>query len=148
MIRSEVEYREAVKRLGEEAKRLQEQEAKLAEMGLGAEDVKRAMDPMRSFHEQLKEEVESYERLRRGEFAELRNLQGVGQLLVAARISQGISQRELAERLSVHESQVSRDERNEYHGVTVERAQRVLEALQMEIRTSVEMVGGEVHATN
>ena len=71
----------------------------------------------------------------------------VGQLLVAARIAQGISQRELAERLSVHESQISRDERNEYHGVTVERAHRVLEALQMEIRTSVEMVGGEVHAT-
>jgi ribosome-binding protein aMBF1 (putative translation factor) len=68
--------------------------------------------------------------------------------LVAARIAQGISQRELAERLSVHESQISRDERNEYHGVTVERAQKVLEALKIEIRTSVEMVGGEVHATN
>jgi hypothetical protein len=41
----------------------------------------------------IRSEVESYERLRRGEFAELRNLQGVGQLLVAARIAQGISQR-------------------------------------------------------
>jgi hypothetical protein len=29
----------------------------------------------------------------------------------------------------VSEAQVSRDERNEYHGVTVDRAQRILEAL-------------------
>ena len=60
---------------------------------------------------QLREEVESYERLKRGEFEDLDNLRGLGHLLLAARIAQGISQRELAKRLNVHESQVSRDER-------------------------------------
>ncbi len=144
MIRNDHEYREAVQRLSDEAQRLRQQEEKLVEMGLGAEEVKRAMDPMRSFHLQLKEEVESYERLKRGEFDELRNFHGVGPLLVALRIAQGLSQRELAERLGVHESQVSRDERNEYHGVTVERAQRVLDALAAEVRTVVEKVGGEL----
>jgi ribosome-binding protein aMBF1 (putative translation factor) len=104
------------------------------------------MDPMMSFHQQLKEEVESYERLRRGEFEELRNFEGVGQLLVALRISEGISQRELAERLGVHESQVSRDERNEYHGVTVERAQRIFDALGVEVRSTVKKVGGQLLA--
>jgi transcriptional regulator with XRE-family HTH domain len=58
--------------------------------------------------------------------------------LIAARIAQGLSQRELAERLGVHETQVSRDERNEYHGITVERADRILEALGVEVRTVVE----------
>ena len=115
-------------------------------MGLGREEIKRAMDPMMSFHEQLKEEVESYERLRRGEFEELRNFHGAGRLLVALRIAQGISQRELADRLGVHESQVSRDERNEYHGVTVERAQRVLDALGVEVRNTVEKAGGKILA--
>ena len=67
-----------------------------------------------------------------------------GQLLVALRVAQGISQRELAERLGVHESQVSRDERNEYHGVTLERAQRVLDALGAEVRSMVEKVGGQL----
>ena len=146
MIRNEQEYREAARRISAESDRLKQQEQKLVEMGLGREEVKRAMEPMMSFHQQLKEEVESYERLRRGEFEELRNFEGVGQLLVALRMSQGISQRELAERLGVHESQVSRDERNEYHGVTVERAQRVLDALGVEIRTTVEKVGGQLLA--
>ena len=93
---------------------MREQEAELAAMELSREQIKRAMDPVRSFHKQLKEEVESYERLKRGEFDELRNLGGLGQLLVALRVANGLSQRELAERLTVHESQVSRDERNEY----------------------------------
>jgi hypothetical protein len=74
------------------------------------------IDPMESFHLQLHEEVESYERLKRGEFPELDNLRGLGHLLIAVRIAQGVSQRELARRLGVHESQVSRDERNEYFG--------------------------------
>jgi len=143
MIRSEHEYREAVNRIDEEAGRLEQQEEKLVEMGLGPDEVKRAMDPMMSFHQQLKDEVETYERLRRREFDELRNFEGMGQLLVALRIAQGISQRELADRLGVHESQVSRDERNEYHGVTVERAQRVLDALGVEVRSLVEKVGGQ-----
>lgn len=128
MIRNETEYREAVKRIKEESKRLMDQQKKLGEMDLSREQIKRAMDPMRSFHEQLKEEVASYERLRRREFEEVRNFAGIGQLLIALRIAQGLSQRELAFRLEVHESQVSRDERNEYRGITMERAERVLEA--------------------
>ena len=109
MIRSETEYREAVKRIDEEKKRLKEQQKALGEMDLSGEEIKRAMDPMRSFHEQLKEEVASYERLRQREFAEVRNFAGMGQLLIALRIAQGLSQRELAERLEVHESRRYRE---------------------------------------
>ena len=137
MIRNESEYQEAVKRLQEEATRLKEQKSRLEEMDLAKEEIKRALDPLRSFHEQLKEEVASYERLKRGEFDELHNFEGLGRLLVALRIAQGLTQRELAERLEVHESQVSRDERNEYHGITVERANRILEALHVDVRTEV-----------
>jgi DNA-binding XRE family transcriptional regulator len=87
----------------------------------------RVIDPIESFHLQLKEEVVSYERLKRGEFDELENLRGLGQMLISLRIAQGISQRDLAKRLGVHESQVSRDERNEYFGITLERAIRILD---------------------
>ena len=120
MIHNENEYKEAVARLGEERARLTEHAKRLKEAGLGKDEIKRVLDPMESFHLQLKEEVESYERLKRREFDELDNLRGLGHLLIALRISQGISQRELARRLGVHESQVSRDERNEYFGVTPE----------------------------
>ena len=82
---------------------------------------------------QLAEEVESYERLQRGDVGELTNLHGLGRMLVALRIALGFTQRELAERLGVHESQVSRDERNEYHGITVERVSRILDALGVQL---------------
>ena len=137
MIRNENEYREAVTRLAEEQERIEAQKAQLEKMGLSPADVTRAIDPIQSFHLQLQEEVESYQRLKRGEFDEIWNLQGLGQLLISARIARGMTQRQLAEKLGVNESQVSRDERNEYHGVTLDRAARILELLGVELRTTV-----------
>jgi DNA-directed RNA polymerase specialized sigma subunit len=141
MIRNETEYQEALKRIADEKARLKEQRAKLVEMDLSKEEIKRVLDPVRSFHERLKEEIASYERLKRREFDELRNLEGLGRLLIALRIAQGLGQRELAERLGVHESQVSRDERNEYHGITIERASKILEGLGAELRSTVQANG-------
>jgi ribosome-binding protein aMBF1 (putative translation factor) len=139
MIRNETEYQEASARVADERNRLTEHRARLKETGLSDEEIKRVIDPMESFHLQLKEEVESYERLKRGEFEELENLRGLGHLLISIRIAQGISQRELAKRLNVHESQVSRDERNEYFGITLERAIKVLDALNVRLHTKVEI---------
>lgn len=144
MIRTDSEYKAAVERLREEAARQELYRRKLAEeLHLGEEEIARAMEPMLSFHEQLKEEVEYYERIKRGDFRTFKSVASLGSLLIALRINQGLTQRELAERLAVHESQVSRDERNEYRGITLEKAQRILEALGSEIRLEVERVGGE-----
>ncbi len=139
MIRNETEYQQAVGRLADEKKRLFDHRARLKAAGLKADEIRRVIDPIESFHLQLKEEVESYERLKRGEFEELDNLRGLGHLLIALRIAQGISQRELAKRLEVHESQVSRDERNEYFGITLERAMKIVDALNVHLRTKVEL---------
>ena len=139
MIRNEAEYQHASARLLEERNRLSEHRARLKEAGLDDDEVKRVIDPIESFHLQLREEVESYERLRRGEFEELVNLRGLGHLLISLRISKGISQRELAKRLDVHESQISRDERNEYFGITLERAIKILDALNVKLHTKVEI---------
>lgn len=133
MIRNESEYQEALARLMDERERLTAHELHLAGMGLDSGEVKRALDPLRSFHLQLAEEVQSYERLKRGEIGELLNLHGLGHTLVALRIARGLTQRELAARLGVHESQVSRDERNEYHHITVERASRILDAMDVRL---------------
>ena len=138
MIRNETEYQEASARLAEERNRLADHRARLKEAGLSAAEIKRLIDPMKSFHLQLKEEVESYQRLKRGEFGELENFRGLGHLLISIRIAQGMSQRELAKRLNVHESQVSRDERNEYFGITLERVIKILEALNVRLRTRME----------
>lgn len=148
MIRNEAEYQEALSRIAEERRRLDEHRAHLVGLGLDEEELKRALDPLRSFHLQLEEEVQSYERLKRGDLGELHNLHGLGHTLVALRIARGLTQRELATRLGVHESQVSRDERNEYHGITVERASRILDAMGVRLRSLFEqpVVPGELGA--
>jgi AraC-like DNA-binding protein len=137
MIRNEAEYQEASQRLAQESLRLAEHRVRLKEAGLSDDEINRVIDPIESFHLQLQEEVEAYERLKRGEFAELDDLRAVGPLLITSRIAQGISQRELARRLGVHESQVSRDERNEYFGITLERAAKILDALNVRLHTKI-----------
>jgi DNA-directed RNA polymerase specialized sigma subunit len=138
VIRSEKEYREAVERLRKDEEVLALQKEKLEGLGLSEEEVRRALEPMLSFRAQLDEEVEWYERVRRRDFGIIRDLSALGTLLIALRIANGLSQRELAEKLGVSEAQVSRDERNEYHGITVDRAQRVLDAMNETLTSRVE----------
>ena len=138
MIRSEKEYREAVERLGKDEEVLALQKEKLEGLGLSEVEVYRALEPMLSFRARLEEEVEWYERVRRRDFGVIRDLSAVGTLLIAVRIANGLSQKELAERLGVSEAQVSRDERNEYHGITVDRVQRVLDAMGETLTSRVE----------
>ncbi|MGA2230295.1 MAG: helix-turn-helix transcriptional regulator [Tepidisphaeraceae bacterium] len=140
MIRTETEYQNSLKKIEQGEQLLREQEKRLAAEGLRPEQVKRGLDPSRVFHDQIRDEVESYERLKKGQFDELENLHGIGQMLIGVRIAMGLSQRELAEKLGVHESQVSRDERNEYYGIAVERVSRILEALGVVITTRVKKV--------
>jgi len=129
MIRSEQEYRKALDRLEQDLVVLKEQKTQLEELGLKGEELTRALQPMQSFHEQLREEVEMYERMKRGDLGALRNLTSIGRWLIGVRIAKGLTQQQLAERLGVAPSQVSRDENNDYHGISVDRAQRILEAL-------------------
>lgn len=129
MIRTESEYQRALKRLAEGKEQLDAQRAQLREAGLEGDELERAMHPLLSFRAQLKEEVEAYESMKRGDLGTLASLESVGRWLIGARIARGWSQKELAQRLKISEAQVSRDERNEYHGITVDRAQRTLEVM-------------------
>lgn len=134
MIRNDTEYQQAVRRLGDERARLEEHASRLRNRGLSPDEVSHALEPLQSFQLLLQDEIEAYDRLKRGELPELSNLHGLGDALIGYRIASGITQRDLAEKLGVHESQVSRDERNEYHGVTVEKAGRILDALNANLR--------------
>jgi DNA-directed RNA polymerase specialized sigma subunit len=129
MIRNEREYQEALRRLKEDESFLAEQRKALGDLQLKAEEVERAMEPALSFHAQLVEEIEWYERVRRRDFETIHSISAIGRLLIAARIANGLTQQELADRLGVSATQVSRDERNEYHGITIERAQLTLDRL-------------------
>ncbi len=66
MIHDESESRDAVQLLQAEKARLQQHTGQLLSEGLDEEQLKRALDPFRSFSLQLEEEVQDYERLKRG----------------------------------------------------------------------------------
>lgn len=129
MIRSEREYQEAQRQLAVSARFMAEDTEGLIEAGYSPDAVRRLLASNISLHNQLREDVEWYERSRKREFAPARSLADVRRLLIGLRIANGLTQRELADRLGVSESQVSRDERGEYHGITFERAQRILDVL-------------------
>jgi DNA-binding XRE family transcriptional regulator len=137
MLRTESEYREALKRLKKDNEVIAQQKSNLEGLGLNVEQIERAIQPSICFHDQLKEEVEEYEKLKRGNFDPINNLTQIGRYLIGTRIALDITQQQLAERLGVSAPVVSRDERNEYHGVTVEKAQRILEALGVQITVSI-----------
>ncbi|ADC49349.1 hypothetical protein BpOF4_06445 [Alkalihalophilus pseudofirmus OF4] len=138
MIKTEPAYRKALEKLKEDKVFIEKQKKTLQEMGLTKEQVEKALQPSISFHEQLKEEVAYYERIKRGEFDTMINLHQLGKTLIAYRIYTGLSQQELAARLGVSPSQVSRDERNEYYGATLERLQQVMEAMRMVSKTEIQ----------
>ena len=137
MVRNDQEYQAALKRMEEDRQVAAQQRAVLEAARLSPEDVERAMQPLLSFHAQLAEEISWYEQVKWRDFGVLSRLTGLGRLLIALRIANGLTQRELAQRLGVDEAQVSRDERNEYYGITLERAQRVLDALGTQVVTRV-----------
>ena len=136
MIRTENDYKRAVRERDEQAKRLKVQEQKLKKGGLGRAELKRALDPVRSFHQDLVEEIKVYEAIKRGDLRAVARLGTLGQQMIGLRIAKGLSQRELAARLGVHETQISRDERNEYHGLTLDRANRIMESLGVRLVSS------------
>ncbi len=129
MIRNDKEYQEAVKRLKADQKIIEEQKKQLASEGLTDEQIQRGIEPLLSFHQQLVEEVEWYERIKRGDIGTILSITDLGKCLIALRIASGMTQKELAERLGVKESQISRDERNEYFGITLQRAQKIVDAI-------------------
>lgn len=62
MIDTEQEYQEAKARVKEAGKRITERGARLRRAGLAEVELKRVIDPLKSFCLGLKEEVEEYER--------------------------------------------------------------------------------------
>ncbi len=137
MIKTEKEYLESKNRLEQEYKTLEDHENKMKDAGLNKEQIKLAIDPLVSFTLLLREEVEEYEKLKRGQFDSFVNLSGLGRTLIALRIYKGMTQKDLAEKLGVLEPQVSRDERNEYHGASIEKIQKVLNALNVTIKSEI-----------
>ena len=137
MIRNEKEYQEAIRRIREDQKVIQQQRRELEKEKLSPEGIERAMSPVLSFHQQLLEEIEWYENVKRQNFGSISSLAQIGHLLIALRIASSLSQKDLADCLDVSEAQISRDERNEYHGISIERATKILSMFGVHLETKI-----------
>jgi DNA-binding XRE family transcriptional regulator len=141
MIKNEAAYQKAVEKLKQDQELIASEKRRFEEMGLNVEQIEMAIKPLESFHEQLKAEVEYYERIKRGSFNPIYKFTDIGKTLIAYRIYLGMSQAELARRLEVSESQISRDERHEYYGATAEKIEAVMEAMGMKATINIEVTG-------
>jgi Helix-turn-helix len=139
MLRSEAEYRRNEQLVREHEDKIAAQRVRLKGEGWTAAAIQEALDPLLSMRDELAEEMQAYERFKRGNIGELRSLRDLGWALTAIRLARGISQAELARRMDVHVAQVSRDERSSYHGITLDRAARILEALGGHLRIMAEL---------
>jgi DNA-binding XRE family transcriptional regulator len=137
MLRTEQEYKAAKAQLSKLTELLEKQREKFKAKGYKAKEVENLMAPTITYARQTAEEIEFYEQLLAGKVPAVSSFSSAGQLLVAARIAKKWTQRDLAQALGVSEAVVSRDERNEYHAVTIEKAQRVAEALGAEVRVEL-----------
>lgn len=141
MIKNELAYQKAVEKLKQDQEFIASEKRRFEEMGLNSEQIKMAVQPLISFHEQLKAEVEYYERIKRGSFNPIYKFTEIGKTLIAYRIYLGMTQAELAKKLRVSESQVSRDERHEYYGATTEKIEAVMKAMEMKATINIEVAG-------
>lgn len=143
MIKNESAYQKAIEKLKEDKEFIAKERQRFEDMGLNQEQIDMAVQPLISFHEQLKAEVEYYERIKRGSFNPIYKFTDIGRNLIAYRIYIGMSQADLAARLGVSEAQVSRDERNEYYGATTDKIERVMAAMGMKTTINIEISAGQ-----
>jgi len=141
MIKNEPAYQKAVDKLKQDLEFITSEKKRFEEMGLNSEQINAAIQPLFSFHEQLKAEVAYYEKIKRGSFNPIYKFTDIGKTLIAYRIYIGMTQAELANKLEVSESQVSRDERHEYYGATTEKIETVMESMGMKATINIEIDG-------
>lgn len=134
MIRNDAEYRRLLQQVEEAKSYFHAQKAAFQEEGVAADSAEIALQATETFILSLEEEAVAYDRAKRGELEPLSDLRHIGRWLIHVRIARGLTQKQLAEKLNVSEAQVSRDERNEYHRVSVDRAQQILEVMEVKYR--------------
>ncbi|NPV93216.1 MAG: helix-turn-helix transcriptional regulator [Firmicutes bacterium] len=130
MIKSDAEY-DVIKEQHTSARTaISRQVERLKEMGFSDDDIASITMPTISMIEDQENELRLYEGLKSGDIRALRGLSPNLQL-IGLRIAKGISQAELARRLGVTPAQVSKDEKNDYHGVSLQKFEKVIDALEV-----------------
>src|SRR5215475_2655944 len=98
MIRSKREYETSLMKLKQNDDAISQQKFQLEKMNLSDDDMDLILSPVLNFRNQLKKEIETYERIKDQDWnliVSLADFQNMGKFLIALRIAFGITQREL-----------------------------------------------------
>jgi transcriptional regulator with XRE-family HTH domain len=136
MIRNDRQYKISRARAGEFAELL-DTTAQRAHLNDEWSDVE--MAAVRSQLDELREEIDEYEKLRAGGITSLQinSLEELPTALIKARIASGLTQKELADKLGVKEQQIQRYEQNDYAGVSIDRIREIINALNVSVKQSI-----------
>lgn len=146
MIKNSAQY-ERTKRKIEKLKGYVEHLSRdLIAKALPEDEIRFALQPQEFFIAQMQDELDEYDHIKQGQIREIYSIESIGRLLIALRCAKNVSQRELAERLGVDESVVSKDENNEYYGITAKKIARIINALDVRIRISVDSLDTETQS--
>ena len=131
MITNEVQYRATKAHLATFDEAAANLEATLANGGARARLTQLELDAVRAQADDLRAEIEEYDRLRSGAVSafEATSLAELATLLVKARIARGWTQRRLADALGIAEQQVQRYESSDYRSASLARICDVAAAL-------------------
>ena len=142
MIKNEKQYRITKA----QARRFQDALAELAGQKRPANITPRLWHAQRQAAEsqmdELREQVEDYERLQMGKSSEvvLESVEDLPKALIRARIAAGMTQAGLARRLGVKQQQVQRYEASEYGSASFARIVKVLQALGLTLPKAARLV--------
>jgi len=137
MIKTQREYEQTQRTLEQWRASGEKLRASIEGAGLSPEHVEQARAGHLAMQDQMAGELAWYENARQGNIRPLPDLRSIGLSLIALRLAKGLTQRQFAERLGVNEAQVSKDEKNDYHGISVERAQRIIDAMEGSVTVAV-----------
>lgn len=89
----------------------------------------------------LKQDLAEYEELKSGRIAvfQIESFNDLPTTLIKARIALGMTQKELAEKIDTQEQQIQRYEANHYHAISFNRLMKVVQALGISFKNSVEI---------
>lgn len=106
-------------------------------------------DAIESQLDELRSELENYERLQAGEsdVIVVDSFDELPQSLVKARIALGLSQKDLADRLGMKEQQIQRYESTDYQSASMSRLRDVVQALGVSVREEVFLPNRPINAS-
>jgi len=131
VITNEVQYRATKAHLAKFDEAAANHEVTLAKGGARARLTQLELDAVRAQADDLRAEIEEYDRLRSGAVSafEAPSLAELATLLVKARIARGWTQRRLADALGIAEQQVQRYESSDYRSASLARICDIAAAL-------------------